>query len=121
MNKVSPDRIRLSVAEAQELAEASLRGIGYDAEEARIIADHVVDAALCGYEYSGLPKILNVAEDWRFKEPRGPLKVLRETPVSTLYDGGTTSACSRSIDARKRPSRRPGHRASDWSGSPIAG
>ncbi|HZM46800.1 MAG TPA: Ldh family oxidoreductase [Burkholderiales bacterium] len=88
MNKVSPDRIRLSVAEAQELAEASLRGIGYDAEEARIIADHVVDAALCGYEYSGLPKILNVAEDWRFKEPRGPLKVLRETPVSTLYDGG---------------------------------
>jgi hypothetical protein len=29
-------------------------GIGYDAEEARIIADHVIDAALCGYEYSGL-------------------------------------------------------------------
>ena len=88
MQIVSPDRIRLSVAEAQELAEASLRGIGYDAEEARIVADHVIDAALCGYEYSGLPKILNVAEDPRQRVPRGPLKVLRETPVSVLYDGG---------------------------------
>ena len=37
------------------MAEAVLGRIGYDAEEARIIADHVVDAALCGYEYSGLP------------------------------------------------------------------
>jgi LDH2 family malate/lactate/ureidoglycolate dehydrogenase len=88
MKKISPDRIRLTVAEAQELAEASLRGIGYEAQEARIVADHVIDAALCGYEYSGLPKILNVAEDPRFREPRGPLKVLRETPVSALYDGG---------------------------------
>ena len=53
-------RVRLSVAEAQDLSERSMRGIGYDAEEARILADHVMDAALCGYEYSGLPKLLNI-------------------------------------------------------------
>lgn len=82
------DRIRLRVAEAHEHSERALRGIGYDAEEARIIADHVIDAALCGYEYSGLAKILNIPEHRRFKAPRHPMKVLRETEISTLYDGG---------------------------------
>jgi LDH2 family malate/lactate/ureidoglycolate dehydrogenase len=81
-------RVRLSVAEAREIAERALRGIGYPADEARIVADHVIDAALCGYEYSGLAKILNIPEHHRFKLPRRPLSVLRETDVSTLYDGG---------------------------------
>ena len=53
-------RLRLSVADARGLAEGALRGIGYHNDEARIIADHVIDAAMCGYEYSGLAKILNV-------------------------------------------------------------
>jgi L-2-hydroxycarboxylate dehydrogenase (NAD+) len=49
-------RIILSVADARNLAEGALRGIGYHDDEARIIADHVIDAAMCGYEYSGLAK-----------------------------------------------------------------
>ncbi|HYM03306.1 MAG TPA: Ldh family oxidoreductase [Stellaceae bacterium] len=81
-------RVRLSVAEARDLGERALRGIGYDAEEARIIADHVIDAALCGYEYSGLAKILNIPEHPRFAKPRRPMAVLRETPVSILFDAG---------------------------------
>jgi LDH2 family malate/lactate/ureidoglycolate dehydrogenase len=88
MQQISPDRVHLSVAEAREHSEGALRGIGYDAEEARIVADHVIDAALCGYEYSGLAKILNIPEHRRFKRPRQPIKVLRETDVSALYDGG---------------------------------
>jgi len=85
---MSSDRIRLSVAEAREHSERALQRIGYDAEEARIIADHVIDAALCGYEYSGLAKILNIPEHRRFQRPRYPMTVLRETAASTLYDGG---------------------------------
>src|SRR5215831_2902601 len=85
---MATDRIHLSVAEARELAERALQRIGYDAEEARIIADHVIDAALCGYEYSGLAKILNIPEHRRFQRPRYPMTVLRETAASTLYDGG---------------------------------
>jgi LDH2 family malate/lactate/ureidoglycolate dehydrogenase len=81
-------RIHLSVAEARDLAEGALRGIGYDDEGARIIADHVIDAALCGYEYSGLAKILNVAESEHFAVPRRPMTVLRETEVSLALDGG---------------------------------
>lgn len=63
-------RIHLSVDEARALGEQALQRIGYDAEEAAIVADHVLDAALCGYEYSGLPKILNVAEHRRLRQPR---------------------------------------------------
>jgi LDH2 family malate/lactate/ureidoglycolate dehydrogenase len=82
------DRIRLSVDEAREHAERAMRAIGYDTEEAHIVADHAIDAALCGYEYSGLAKLLNIPEHRRFKQPRGPMRMLRETDVSTLYDGG---------------------------------
>ena len=82
------ERINLSVADARELAEGALRSIGFDNSEARIVADHVVDAALCGYEYSGLAKILNLPESERFKQPRRPMKVLRETDVSIAFDGG---------------------------------
>jgi LDH2 family malate/lactate/ureidoglycolate dehydrogenase len=85
---MAPERIHLNVADARGLAEGALRGIGYDGEEARIVADHVVDAALCGYEYSGLPKILNLPESASFRQPRRPIRVLRESPISLALDGG---------------------------------
>ena len=85
---MAPGRIHLSVADARALGEGALRGIGYDAEEARIVADHVIDAALCGYEYSGLAKILNLADSEHTKVPRRPMKVMRETDVSIAFDGG---------------------------------
>ena len=85
---MAPERTHLSVADARELSEGALRGIGYDFEEARIIADHAIDAALCGYEYSGLPKILNLPESEHFKLPRRPITVLRESEISLALDGG---------------------------------
>ena len=84
METISNDRVRLSVVEAQTLAEETMRRIGYDTEEARIIADHCVDAALCGYEYSGLPKLLNVVEHRQLRQPRRPMRPIRETPLSVL-------------------------------------
>ena len=81
-------RVHLSVADARALAEKSLGGIGYTSDEARIIADHVIDAALCGYEYSGLAKILNIPESRNFAAPRRPITVLHETAVSIAFDGG---------------------------------
>lgn len=91
MESTAADRVKLGVNEAQALAEDALRRIGYDAEEARIIADHVMDAALCGYEYSGLPKILNVAEHDLLRAPRRRMRILRETANSVLYDGGNNN------------------------------
>ena len=82
------DRIRLGVSDARSLGERALAGIGYPPEEAAIVTDHVIDAALCGYEYSGLAKLLNIPEHRRFARPRRPVSVIRETPVSALLDGG---------------------------------
>ena len=79
-------RRRLSVDEARELSRQALRGIGYEAEQAEILTQHMLDAALCGYEYSGLPKILNLAEYRSKRRPEGPMRVAHETPVSLMLD-----------------------------------
>ncbi len=84
----SPQRLKLPVDEARSLSVAALRGAGYSADDALILAEHMLDAALCGYEYSGLPKILQVVGSPKQKQPVTPMRVLHETPVSTLFDGG---------------------------------
>src|SRR5919197_461431 len=84
-------RVHLSVDDARALGERAMRGIGYEPEEAWILTDHVIDAALCGYEYSGLPKLLNVADHPRFKAPRSPVRVVKDTGASILFDGGNQS------------------------------
>jgi LDH2 family malate/lactate/ureidoglycolate dehydrogenase len=85
------DRIRMTVFEARTLGEAAMRGAGYDDDDAWILTDHVLDAALCGYEYSGLPKLLNVVDAPQFKRPRRPIAVLRETGATAMLDGGNNT------------------------------
>src|ERR1044072_9852258 len=85
------DRVHLAVADARALGERAMRAIGYDHEEARIVCDHVIDAALCGYEYSGLAKILNIPEHRAFSQPRHKMRLVHETEVSALYDGGNNN------------------------------
>jgi len=85
------DRIHLTVDEARKLGEAAMRGAGFDDDDARILTDHVLDAALCGYEYSGLPKLLNVVDYPGFRQPRRPVSVVRETGATALLDGGNTT------------------------------
>ncbi len=85
------DRIHLTVAEARALGEAAMRGAGHDEDDSRILTDHVLDAALCGYEYSGLPKLLNVVDSPLFREPRRPVSILRETASTALVDGGNNN------------------------------
>lgn len=85
------DRIQLTVPEARALGEAAMRGAGHDAEDAWILTDHVLDAALCGYEYSGLPKLLNVVDAKDFQRPRRPVSVVRETAATAMLDGGNNN------------------------------
>jgi LDH2 family malate/lactate/ureidoglycolate dehydrogenase len=85
------DRIHLTLGEARALGEAAMRGAGYDQDEARILTDHVLDAALSGYEYSGLPKLLNVIDYPDFRLPRRPIAVVRETGATALLDGGNNT------------------------------
>jgi LDH2 family malate/lactate/ureidoglycolate dehydrogenase len=50
-----------------------------------------LDAALCGYEYSGLPKLLNVVDHPEFRLPRRPVTVVRESGATAMLDGGNTT------------------------------
>jgi LDH2 family malate/lactate/ureidoglycolate dehydrogenase len=84
----TPDTIRLSVAEATALGENALRRLGLPAEDVDIIVAQLVDNALCGYPFAGLPRILAIAQDAKTQQPREPVRVVHETPVSALLDGG---------------------------------
>jgi len=76
------------VDEARALGERALMSLGFSEEEARIITDHLVDSALCGYDYIGLPRVLTIAEDPRTRQERTPIRIVRETKLSLLLDGG---------------------------------
>jgi LDH2 family malate/lactate/ureidoglycolate dehydrogenase len=84
------DTIRLSVNEAQALGEKALRSLGLTSEEATIVATHLVDASMWGYEFAGLPRILVIAGRPELKKPRTPASIIKETPSSALLDGGNS-------------------------------
>jgi LDH2 family malate/lactate/ureidoglycolate dehydrogenase len=84
----TPDTVRLTPAEALALGERALSRIGYDGEDARIIVEQLVDNALCGYKFAGLPRILAIAGDEKTRAARTPVKIVHETPLSALLDGG---------------------------------
>ena len=84
----SDETVRLTVSEAQALGERALVKLGFTADEAAIVAAHLVDASMWGYEFAGLPRILVIAERPELKKPRTPASIVRETPVSALLDGG---------------------------------
>lgn len=90
-DETAKDRVRMTEADARALGEAAMRGAGYDRDEAWILTDHVMDAALCGYEYSGLPKLLNVVDHPRFRDPRQSVRTVRETGPAAVMDGGNQS------------------------------
>lgn len=82
------ESVLLSVEDATALGIRALRAIGLSDEEAPVITAHLVDAALCGYPFAGLPRILTINDNPRTHEPRRPVKIVHETEVSALMDGG---------------------------------
>ena len=79
----------LTVAEARQLAHDAMQAVGHTADEAAIIADHLIDCELRGLSFGGLPRALSIIERMRATtEPHRPITVVRETPVSATLDGG---------------------------------
>jgi LDH2 family malate/lactate/ureidoglycolate dehydrogenase len=83
--------VRLSPEEAQDLGVRSLCRLGYTEDEAGTIAAHLVDAALCGYRFAGLPRILNLAQHVKNNGLGGPITVVRETEVSAVINGNNNT------------------------------
>ncbi len=88
MSDEGSQRVRLQPEAARQLAFLALRGGAFGDDESAALADHMLDAALCGYEYSGLPKVLNVVEFRRRRPAHGPMRLRHETAMSAQYDGG---------------------------------
>jgi LDH2 family malate/lactate/ureidoglycolate dehydrogenase len=84
----SDDTVRLRVEDAQMLGERALVNLGFTPEESAVVAQHLVDASMWGYEFAGLPRILAIAERPELKQPRSTVSVVKRTPVSALLDGG---------------------------------
>src|SRR6185503_12027160 len=82
------ENVMLSVEEATHLGIKALRAIGFSDEEAPVITAHLVDAALCGYPFAGLPRILTINDIPRTHEPRSAVKIVHETEISAMMDGG---------------------------------
>jgi LDH2 family malate/lactate/ureidoglycolate dehydrogenase len=81
--------MRLSLSKARALVERAMRAVGHDDEEARLIADHLIDCELRGIGYGGLSRAISIVERIRrHGDRRRPIRILRETPVSALLDGG---------------------------------
>ena len=82
------DNVILSVEDATNLGIKALRAIGFSGEEAPVITAHLVDAGLCGYPFASLPRILTINDSPRTHEPRSAVKIVHETEISAMMDGG---------------------------------
>lgn len=82
------DVVKLTPDEAHALGSRALRGIGLADDESTLIADHLVDNMLCGYDFAGLPRIIAMADHPYFALPRTDIRVVHETPLSASIDGG---------------------------------
>ena len=82
------DRVVLAAAEARTLAARVIQRTGYSKDESDVIAASLLDAELCGYPALGLARSITIAEDERTRDPRTPVTVVHETPVSAQIDGG---------------------------------
>src|SRR5580698_8358686 len=63
--------------------------LDHNDEDARLIADHLIDCELRGLSYGGLARAISIAERMeRSGDCRRPMSILHETPVSARLDGG---------------------------------
>lgn len=91
--------MQLTLAEATDLALRALTRAGMTATNARITADHLIDAALCGHEFSSLARVIAIAEEIRKKSPAGEIRITRENHCSAHIDGADNVAYVVSLHA----------------------
>jgi delta1-piperideine-2-carboxylate reductase len=81
--------MKFTVAAARNLAERVMAALGHDADDASVIADHLIDCELRGLGYGGLARAISISERLaRTGNHSRAIRVLHETPVSARLDGG---------------------------------
>ncbi len=81
--------MRLTVEQTRSLVDRAMRAVGYETDDARLIAGHLIDCELRGVTYGGLARAISIAERVRRTGvSRAAMRVVKETPVSASIDGG---------------------------------
>lgn len=80
--------MQIPIQQALELATKVLVRNGMHDEHADIVAEHLIDSALSGHAFAGLPRLLTIVEHIRSKPHPRPIRVIREDDRSALIDGG---------------------------------
>lgn len=91
--------MNLSIQAATDLAVRVLVRHGLTADHARIVADHLVEAALCGHEFSSLPRLVAIVEEMRTRPQPRAIRIAREDGCFAHVDGGDNLAYVTSLIA----------------------
>ena len=102
--------MKLTIEQATDLAVSALSRHGLSSGHARQVADHLVDSALCGHEFSSLPRVLAIVEELRAKRTApAPIALVRENGPFAHIDGGdnigyvvSLSAVDKAIEIARR-------------------
>ena len=83
--------MKIGIEEARALMQAAMRKINFTAQEAEIIADHLLDCELRSVPIGGLSRALSVIERYGAQPVnRPPIRITRETASSAAIEGGDT-------------------------------
>jgi delta1-piperideine-2-carboxylate reductase len=80
-------KVKFSLAEADQLANASLQKLGYNEQQAKRITHHLIDSELRGFGIAGLARILSIADRLDGKKPATTTKITREAPAVSSFSG----------------------------------
>lgn len=83
--------MQITFADARQLVVDVLTKYAVAADHAGIVADHLIDAAMAGHAFAGLPRVLALVEHLKERPPAGPITIERKSPNSVTIDGGGTN------------------------------
>ena len=96
--------MQLTIGEATELAVQVLTRHGFSTTHARIVGDHLVESALCGHEFSSLPRLLAIVRERSTKRAPADIRTVREDGCFAHIDGGDNIAYVVSLVAADKAS-----------------
>jgi LDH2 family malate/lactate/ureidoglycolate dehydrogenase len=82
------EKTRLTISDATALAVDILVVNGMSHDYARVVANHLIDAALAGHPFAGLPRVLAIVGQLKGRPPAKPIRITSESEVSAQFDGG---------------------------------
>ncbi|KAK7894660.1 hypothetical protein LTR67_005399 [Exophiala xenobiotica] len=82
--------MRVSVQQAEDLANRALEKLGYSSEDTALISHHLIDSELRGYGIAGLARILSIADKLGGRQPPSHIEVTTESPTSAQLNGHDT-------------------------------